>query len=342
MIFRSRAPCRISFGGGGTDIPPYTELRGGAVVSTTINKYVHSVLKEQSHGKAVMKLCGEMAEYSIESLKDPTYNGKFDISKAIANALNTHNRGFELSIYRDAISGSGLGTSSAEAVAIIGAFKEFVDKDLSRYEVADLAFKVERVELGFKGGYQDQYASAFGGFNFIEFRRSNVIVNQLCLRPEVINELKASLVLCYLGGNRKSGEIQKEAIGRMERREEILFESLDKLKEIAESMKNSLLKGDLADFGELLHFGWEYKKKIHGRISNSRIDKIYNTIRKTGALGGKLLGAGGGGHMVFFCDIERRDLVVNKLLKLECEIVPFDFDANGLQVWAILDGKVMI
>lgn len=339
VLIKSKAPCRISFAGGGTDIPPYTNVKGGAVLSTTINLYAYATLKPTSGETINISSHGVTQTIPLNHLMNVAYDGNLDIPKAAIKIFKAQT-GFDLNCHCEAPSGSGLGTSSAETVAVIGALKEFLNRSMTDYEIADLAYRIERVELGVKGGYQDQYASAFGGFNFIEFKGPDVVVNALRIRPEVLNELKACLLLCSLQRTRLSGEIHKRISERFMKGDKTLLESLDYLKKIAIDMKNTLMKGDLSSFGEFLHLGWEHKKRMDQKISDPYIDKLYHTARSLGALGGKILGAGGGGHILFYCDFEVKHLVADELRKMGCEIVNFDFDFNGLQTWRMYEARV--
>src|SRR5262249_49348815 len=208
--------------------------------------------------------------------------------------------GFEVFGDCDAHRGSGLGSSSALMVALVGLVKECKNLPLTPYEIADLAYAIEREDLEIKGGLQDQYAATFGGFNFIEFLKDRVIVNPLRIGNDTMNELEHNLLLCYTGKTRRSDEIIRDQTARFEDRDSDTTAALNQQKYLAIEMKNALLRGKLDDFGDLLHTVWESKKKISPRISNARIDEIYAEARKHGAVGGKITGAGGGGGLLFY------------------------------------------
>jgi D-glycero-alpha-D-manno-heptose-7-phosphate kinase len=237
--------------------------------------------------------------------------------------------------YSEASPGSGIGLSSAMTVALIGVLKEFLNLKMSKSEIAELAYEIERIELGIKGGFQDQYAAAFGGFSFMEFRKNEANITTLKLNPEILWELKASLLLCDVGETHSSGEIHERISEKTEDMESGVLESLDRQKELAFEVKKVLQKGELYELGQLLHKSWECKKKLDKNVSNSVIEKIYDFARKKGAIGGKISGAGGGGHILFCCYPEKRPIVAKALEKKGCNIIRFDFDFEGLSVWKV-------
>jgi D-glycero-alpha-D-manno-heptose-7-phosphate kinase len=340
MIIKCRAPLRISFAGGGTDVPPYPETRGGCVISSTITKYAYAVLKSRADRDKRVNSVDYGLMISFKSISELKYDGKLDLVKAAMKIFPIEDYGFDLLISCDAPPGSGLGSSSAVMVTIIGVFKELLKKPLTSYEIAELAYRLERIELGIKGGLQDQYATTFGGFNFIEFKKESVIVNPLRIKPEILNELHSNLLLFDTGKTRLSARILARQISAVQKREALVLESLDLIKQLAIDMKNALLRGDLKSFGELLHMDWEHKKKLDSQISNPFIDKLYNVARESGAIGGKICGAGGGGHLLIYCNLENRHRVVKKLESLGCKLVAFSFENNGLQTWEITESGV--
>ena len=332
-IIRSRAPLRISFAGGGTDVSPYPELKGGAVISTTIDRYAYVSLQANQENRVQVKSHDYNLLETFENISDMTYDGRLDLAKAAIKILNLEKTYFDALIHVDSPPGSGLGSSSAVAVSLIGSLSYLLRKDLSTYEIAEKAYDVERVELGIKGGKQDQYASSFGGFNLLEFKKSSVDVTPLRIRHEILNELLASIVICDTQVTRLSANILERQSKSYSKGSNTIDSNLDFIKKSAYDMKASLIKGDMTSMGELLHEGWMYKKRLDSEISNSSIDKIYDTALENGASGGKLLGAGGGGHFLFICDPDKRNEVSRVVEKLGCKQIKINFDTEGLQVW---------
>lgn len=334
MIIRSKAPLRISFAGGGTDVPPYPEERGGAVLSTTINKYAYATLIPRKDETINVKSLDYdiIAKYHTD--QKLFYDGELDLIKAVINNMGTK-QGLDLFMHSDAPPGSGLGSSSTVVVTLVGIFQEWLNQPLTDYDIAELAYKIERKDLGITGGKQDQYAATFGGFNYIEFHAESTIVNPLRIKRDILNELEYSLLLCYTGKTRLSANILTEQIGKYVKKDKTSIDALDELKVICNDMKKALLRGHLGEFGELLHKGWMHKKKLASKISNPEIDNLYETARKNGAVGGKILGAGGGGYLLLFCDFDKKHIIAEKLENLGGQIVDFGFDYKGLQSWSL-------
>lgn len=337
MIIRSKAPLRISFAGGGTDVEPYVSEQGGVVLSTTIDKYAYGSMRTREDPQITVTSLDYdiVAKYSMD---EPLHHDdQLFLVKAVIHRLNQESRdqGLDLFLHSDAPPGSGLGSSSTLVVALIGLFHRWLHLPLTHYEIADLAYQIERVDLGFKGGKQDQYAATFGGFNFIEFSRDATVVNPLRVSADVLNELHYSLLLCYTGKTRRSDRIiDTQVKGYVERSEDVL-RAMNELKQIALDLKNALLQGRLDDLGALLHEAWINKKRMAPPISNPHIDELYETARAHGALGGKISGAGGGGYMFFYCPFDKKHVIAEKLEALGAQAVDFNFDQHGLQTWEV-------
>jgi len=334
VIIRSKAPLRISFGGGGTDVSPFPEERGGAVLNATINKYTYCTLVP--HGGSTIKIKSLdydiMIKYGLDDRVE--YDGKLDLVKAATNLMKI-DRGCELLLHSSAPPGSGLGSSSTMVVSLVGAFRQWLGIPLTNYEIAELAYRIEREELGIKGGRQDQYAATFGGFNFIEFLGSTTIVNPLRIDHDIMNELEYRLILCYTGRTRlSSGIINDQVSGYINKKKDVV-RALEETKVLANQLKNALLLKHLDEFGALLHEGWLAKKRFSSKITNPEIDMLYNTAKGAGAIGGKLLGAGGGGYLLLFCEFDKKQNVIEKLQELGGQIVDFSFDFSGLQAWEV-------
>jgi D-glycero-alpha-D-manno-heptose-7-phosphate kinase len=337
LIIRSRAPLRISFGGGGTEVEPYLSERGGVVLNTTIDRYAYGTLCLRDDRQiSITSLDYDLvARYKLD---EPLhYDGNLDLVKAVIRRLNggNHDQGLGLFLHSDAPPGSGLGSSSAVVVALIGLFQHWRHLPLTNYEIADLAYQIERLDMGIKGGKQDQYAATFGGFNFIEFTRDATIVNPLRVPRDTMNELHYNLLLCYTGQTRLSARIIDTQVERYVQRKEEVLEAMDELKQVATALKNALLRGRLDDFGALLNEAWTNKKKMAAQITDPRIDEFYETARKHGALGGKISGAGGGGYMFFYCQFDKKHRVAEQLERLGAQVVDFSFDLRGLQTWEV-------
>jgi D-glycero-alpha-D-manno-heptose-7-phosphate kinase len=274
--------------------------------------------------------------YGIE---DPfIYDGQLDLAKGVLDYFrraNGFDSGLEAYLHNDAPPGSGLGSSSAITVALILAVSEYLRRPVDSYQLAELAYQIERLEVGIKGGKQDQYATAFGGFNFIEFNDSATVVNPLRLPLKTLYELEYSLLFAYVGGQRFSAHIIDKQVDNYQKRRDASVEAMDRQKELAYEMKNALLTGRLREFGELLDAAWQCKKRMAEGISNPRIDEIYEEVRNAGALGGKISGAGGGGFMIFFCDPLRRFAVQDRLRALGVQLVNFSFVKEGARAWTV-------
>jgi D-glycero-alpha-D-manno-heptose-7-phosphate kinase len=276
-----------------------------------------------------------MAKYEAD---EPLIEGdKLNLVKAVIRRLRPKgsDQGMDIFLHSDAPPGSGLGSSSTVVVTLIGAFKHWLHLPLTNYEIADLAYQIERTDLGIKGGKQDQYAATFGGFNFIEFHQDATIVNPLRIPPNTLNELHYNLLLCYTGKTRLSAHIIDDQVKGYVRHQESVVQAMDELKHIAVALKNALLQDRPNDFGDLLNEAWMNKKRMATQISNPHIDELYETARKHGALGGKITGAGGGGYMFFYCDFKRKHVVAEQLERLGAQVVEFSFDSGGLQTWEV-------
>lgn len=334
-VIRAKAPLRVSFAGGGTDVPPFPDREGGLVLSATVNRYAYGALAPRDDANISIESVdfGLSVNFGVE--EELIFDGRLDLAKAAIRKMGRG--GYDLFLHSNAPPGSGLGSSSAVMVALIGLLKEFHAQPLTDYEVAQLAFRLEREDLGIKGGLQDQYAATFGGFNFIEFERDRVIVNPLRISPDVIHELEHNMLLCYTGKTRASDRIIEDQTRRWEGGDEGALEGLRAGKELAVAMKNALLQRRLNDFGELLGTAWEEKKKMSPRIATDFIDEAYEAARKQGALGGKVTGAGGGGYMLFYCPFRRKHHVANALIEMGGQVTEFEFTSEGLTTWTMHD-----
>jgi D-glycero-alpha-D-manno-heptose-7-phosphate kinase len=334
MMIRAKAPLRISFGGGGTDISPYPEEKGGAVLSVTIDKYAYCSLaaRDDNSVNVVSLDYNLVTRYPLDDKLE--YDGKLDLVKAATKVMGIK-KGVDLFLHSDMPPGSGLGTSSTMTVALVGAIGHWLRLPLSDYDIAELAYRIERQEAGIKGGKQDQYAASFGGFNFIEFLGEKTVVNPLRIKQQVLNELEYRLMLCYTGKTRLSAGIIADQVESYTQKKEDVVRALDETKELAIATKNALLLGQIDDFGSLLHQGWLSKKKFTPRMTDTHIDKLYEVAKQNGAIGGKLLGAGGGGYLLLLCEFDKRHILAQKLEEHGGKVVNFAFEFSGLQTWEV-------
>lgn len=340
MIYRSKAPLRIGLAGGGTDVSPYSDQFGGAILNATISQYAMASIEPLKEGGIIVEALDRKEEQQLEWSKELPIDGKLDLLKGVYNRIQKDygipQQSFRLSTFVDAPAGSGLGTSSTLVVAIIGAFVEMLKLPLGEYDIAHYAYEIERKDLCLAGGKQDQYAATFGGVNFMEFYAGDkVIVNPLRIKQEYLHELGNNLVLYFTLTSRESATIIKEQQKNVVSKNEKSIEAMHQLKEQARMMKEALLKGKLHEIGEILDYGFEQKRRIAHNISNTSIDNIYEAAKKAGATGGKISGAGGGGFMTFYCPGNTRYKVIETLNSFGGEIKPYQFTEHGLTSWTI-------
>lgn len=334
---RARAPLRISFAGGGTDVSPYCDERGGAVLNACIDRFAYTTISPGGSSLVVSSLDYDCAVDC--ALDDPfIYDGQLDLAKSTLDWFRRNHgldEGVEVLLHNDAPPGSGLGSSSAITVALIAALTRHLRRSFDEYEVAELAYRIEREDAGISGGRQDHYAATFGGVNYMEFSRNGVVVNPLRVKPGILSELQYNLVVAHVGGSRLSAHLidrqndnyrsgNAEAIGAM-----------DDLKRLARQTKDQLLRGNINEFGLLLHEAWQAKKRMADGISNPRIDALYDAALEAGALGGKMPGAGAGGFMFFVCRPGRRFAVQEALLGAGVQLHSFAFSSEGASAWDV-------
>lgn len=332
---RARAPLRISFAGGGTDVPPFPETYGGCVLSATINRYAYGSLTPRSDERVGIESVDLRVTAELTPGQDSPDGGKLDLVKAAVHRFGESSAGgYDLVLRSNAPPGSGLGSSSTMMVALTGLLAEHHGLPYGEYETARVAHAIEREDLGISGGLQDHYAATFGGFNFIEFGE-RVIVNPLRVREEVRHELELSLMLCFTGITRASARVIDDQSGRVVTGSAETLAGLHAQKELAVAMKSAVLRGELREFGELLGEAWKQKQRLSPLISNPRIDELYEVATRHGALGGKVTGAGGGGFILFYCDFTLKHRVAEALERAEATVLEFSFDDKGLTTWRV-------
>lgn len=340
MIIRSKAPLRLGLAGGGSDVAPYSDIYGGAILNATLSMYAYATITPRNDGKIVFKNDDSSLHDEFDSVEFLEANGSFDLHKGVYNRIVKDfvrkPLSFELTTYVDAPPGSGLGTSSTLVVTILGAFAEWLNLPLGEYDMAHLAYQIERHDLGMAGGKQDQYAATFGGVNFMEFYKDEkVIVNPLRIRSKYLNELAHNLVLYFTGTSRLSSTIIEAQRQNVINHNEKSVEAMHQLKRQAIMMKEAVLRGELEKIGEILDFGWRFKKQMAEGITNPMIDQIYEAAMTAGASGGKISGAGGGGFMIFYCPGSTRASVVKAIEAFGGQVKRYEFTERGLNTWTI-------
>ena len=331
IYIRARAPVRMSFGGGGSDLTHYFKDQAGAVINTAISIYSHATMRVRDDSKILITSYDLKATFTANDLKSAlSQPGPFGLIQSILKAVEP-NYGFELLLDSDFPIGSGLGGSASISAVILGCFNMLRKDKWTQHEIAQIAFQAERLHFGVSGGWQDQYAAVFGGFNFIEFHKGENIVSPLRIHPEIALELESNLILCDTGLDHNSGAIhhdQKETMSS-----QVVQDMVSANVQLSYLIRNNLLKGDFQKFGECLNEAWKLKRNFSKKISNDHLDSIYNGAIENGAIGGKLLGAGGGGFFIFYVPpFQKHELVLYlESMKLTCK--PFRFEPEGLKTW---------
>lgn len=333
VFARARAPVRISFGGGGTDLTRFFVDHGGVVMNATISLFTHATLRRREDGRVSIRSADLNRTVEAESPQALAFDGSLDLVKAVIRLIEP-GFGFELEIGSDFPAGSGLGGSAVVAAAVIGCFNQFREDRWNRHQIAEMAFQAERLLLGIPGGWQDQYATVFGGFNFMEFTAEHNTIYPLRLDGEVIRDLEASLLLCDTGLTHDSGALQTKTLAAAEDAE-ATRRFAQESKRLTLEMKRLLLRGRLIDYGRLMHDTWEVKRRFLPHTTTPELDRLYETARAAGAVGGRLLGAGGGGHFLFFTEPFRRFELLARLRGEGLQPKGFTFDDLGLQSWTV-------
>lgn len=340
MIIRSKAPLRLGLAGGGSDVSPYSDIYGGLILNATINLYTYCTIEETYDGLITIDSDDARCYKSYWVAEQLEIDGEASLIKGVYNRVmrdfDISLRSFKITTYNDAPAGSGLGTSSAMVVCILKAFIEWLGLPLGDYETSRLAYEIERKDLALSGGKQDQYAAAFGGFNYMEFLPNDlVIVNPLKIKRWIMDELEASMVLYFTGASRSSAAIIEQQQKNTSSGNQNAIEAMHRIKQSAKDMKLALLKGDMNEFARILGQAWEDKKKMANAISNPMIQEVFDVAMSAGALAGKVSGAGGGGFVMLMVEPTRKKEVVNALKKLNGFVMPFQFTEGGAHGWKI-------
>ena len=351
MLIRARAPVRIDFAGGWSDVALFTEHSKGLVVNGAINRYAYATLRCESQttqddsvelqrilDKSIRIYSADFDTFiEADDVRQLEYDGNIDLVKAGVRRMSIQIGGFDLITQSSAPPGSGLGTSAAMGVALVSVLGALKEATYLPYEYAELASTIERHELGILGGKQDHYASALGGIHFMEFQGEEVKTSPLRLPPQIRYELEKNLVLCYTGKSRLSGNIHQNVTTAYKSADPSVRDALETLKATAEATKTALMRGRLTEFGELLTQNWQHQKKLHPSVTNEQIEQLFKIATTHGAIGGKVCGAGGGGCLLFYCEPTREHNVRQKLEDTGARVIDVNFDFDGLQMWRVSD-----
>ena len=332
-FYRAKSPVRISFGGGGSDISTYFSDHGGAVINTTISIYTHVTLRIREDQKIIINSrdLNQSEEFNgLDELLE--HQGAFSLIRSVIKSVNP-TFGFELFIISDFPMNSGLGGSAVVSAAILGCFNQIRNDKWDKHELSEIAFQAERLHLGIAGGWQDQYATVFGGLNFMEFNRDQNIIHPIRIPKNVILELEESLILCYTGTTHDSGNIHDDQAEQT--KSSNIKEKIQSNVDLTYEMRNHLLRGRLTEFGYCLNKAWEIKRGLSSKISTPWLDEIYARAIESGAIGGKLLGAGGGGFFLFYVPPFLRHQVLDWIKEEGLIYTPFIFEESGLQSWTV-------
>ena len=328
----------MSFAGGGTDLSPYVDDHGGIVLSATIDRYAYSSLRMRDDHRIIVRSL-DFDSVLDTQVGDPLhFDGNLDLIKGCLRRLvsdeTSYGNGIEFFLETDAPPGSGLGASSALVVAVIGSLAEWRQLPLSKYEIARVAWEIERKDVRIAGGLQDQYAAAFGGFNLIEFHGTdNIVVNPLRIDPAIVRELQYNMILVFTGSTREGSTLIGHQVAGYVDRKRGVGDALHRMKELTSAAKDALLRGQLEDFAQLLHYEWEAKQQIAASVTTDRLNTMYSESRRLGVIGGKVSGAGGGGFMLLYCPFDRKAGVIERMKELGGEVFPVAFEPEGMQHW---------
>ena len=327
----ARAPMRISFGGGGTDLAAYYMQYGGFVISTAINKYFYAVITTDESDDLQVISADYRSLFRHSPYNDLFWNGDLALPKAILHHFGIR-RGINLFVASEVPPGTGLGSSSAAAVTMVHAISTLLEQPMTKQQVAELASQIEINKMGMPIGKQDQYAASFGGLNKITFTREGVTVEPLDIAPDVRKTLERRLMLFFTGSSRESTSILKHQRKSTEQQDEAVLRALHNIKQVAVDVQACLEKGDLDEFARLLHYSWSEKRRLAPGLSTGFIDECYSLALEHGASAGKITGAGGGGFLMLYCSEERQDEVTQALEERGLKRMNFRFDQQGAKV----------
>ncbi len=341
-MVRARAPLRLGLAGGGTDLVSYSSTYGGAVLNATIDRYAFASIRARDDGQVFFEAC-DLGREEMHAAASVLPGSALKLHRGVYERMVREFCGgapltVSVTTAVDAPMGSGLGSSSALVVALIEAYRTYLDLPLARYDVAHLAYEIERVDLGLAGGRQDQYSAAFGGINFLEFLRDGeVIVNPLRFSEGVVNELESSLVVAFSGQSRASDAIIRQQTDGLDAHSAEVMEAMHQLRQDAVDMKRAILLGDIAGVADLLERSWIAKKRTAPGVSNPAIEALEVLARASGAIGAKVSGAGGGGFMMLVVPTERRYRLITALNEQGAAAYPVKFSERGSESWTLAE-----
>ena len=327
----ARAPMRISFGGGGTDLEAYYARYGGMVVSSAINKYFYVIITSDESDDLQVISADYRSLFRHSPYKDLFWDGDLALPKAVLHHFGIR-RGINLFVASEVPPGTGLGSSSAAAVTMVRAIATLLEQPMSKQQIAELASSIEIDKMGMPIGKQDQYASAFGGLNKMAFSSEGVTVEPLQIAPDVRETLERRLMLFFTGSSRESTSILKHQRKSTEERDEGVLQALHRIKQVAIDVQTCLQHGNLDEFAALLHYSWQEKRRLAPNLSSAFIDQWYDLALQCGALGGKITGAGGGGFLMLYCPEEAQEAVTSALEEGGLKRMNFHFDYQGATV----------
>lgn len=339
-IVRARSPLRLGLAGGGTDLDLYSRRFGGAVLNATIDRYAFASIRPREDGRVAFEAC-DLGRDEVHDAAPALPRSTLPLHRGVyERMIRDHCGGEPLAVSVtttvDAPLGSGLGSSSALVVALIEAYRAYLDLPLARYDVAHLAYEIERIDLDLAGGRQDQYAAVFGGINFLEFLRDGeVIVNPLRFSEGVVSELESSLVVCFSGQSRASDAIIRQQTEGLVAQSAEVLEAMHQLRHDAVDMKRAIMAGDIPAVAALFERSWIAKKKTAAGISSEAIERLEAVAQANGAIGAKVSGAGGGGFMMFMVPVERRFRLITSLVEAGAQAHPVKFSERGSETWTL-------
>lgn len=327
-----RSPVRISFGGGGTDLPAYYEQFGGSVLSVAINKYFYTVLTARSDGRIQVISSDLRVFQSWHDIATADLRGSsLEIPLAVLKEMNC-DIAVDLFLASEIPPGTGLGSSASVCVNILKTLSTYLQQPISKYDLAERSFHIARHLLGKHVGKQDEYAAAFGGLNFISFHSDgSTLVEPVDVNPAVLAELQNNLMLFFTGSAHHSWSILKEQELSTRNQTGSAVDALHDVKALGLRMRGALQQGDIRELGILMHEGWQAKRRISTKISTPRIDELYTLAREAGALGGKITGAGGGGFLLLYCEPQLQPAVREAMRQQDIQEMTFGFDMQGAQ-----------